>query len=68
MCKNNTQLKRLVTAGRENKSETVCGGVENTGTAQMQLGEQICAREYANSSFVRAVDWPPRRASAREGS
>lgn len=28
------------------------GGVENTGSMQLQLRERFCAREYANSSFV----------------
>lgn len=43
------------------------GEVERRAAAQMQLREQICAREYANSSFVSAVDWPLCRTSAREG-
>lgn len=28
------------------------GGMENTGSMQLQLRQRFCAREYANSSFV----------------
>lgn len=34
------------------------GGVQNTGSMQLQLRERFCAREYANVAFVWAVDWP----------
>lgn len=28
------------------------GGMENTGSMQLQLRQRFCARKYANSSFV----------------
>lgn len=34
---------------------------------QLQLRERFCAREYANSSFVWAVDWPLRCTPGGEG-
>lgn len=43
------------------------GGVENTGSMQLQLRQWFCAREYANSSFVWAVDWPLRCTPGGEG-
>lgn len=38
------------------RAEKRCG--DATDSMQLQLGERFCAREYVNSSFVWAVDWP----------
>lgn len=42
-------------------------GVENTGSVQLQLRDRFCAREYVNSSFVCAVDWPLHSSPGGEG-
>lgn len=64
-----TYLERLV-MGRVQKKQRErkeWRGVENMGSMQLQLRERFCAREYANSSFVWAVDWPLRCAPGSEG-
>lgn len=52
---------------KKRKKKRWRGGVENKRSMQLQLREQICAREYANSSFVWAVDWPLRCTPGGEG-
>lgn len=52
---------------RQRQREEWRGGVENMGSMQLQLRERFGAREYANSSFVWAVDWPLHRTPGGEG-
>lgn len=61
------QWKEYIKPERERERR---GCVENMDSMQLQLRERFCAREYANSSFVWAVDWPLHCApgSERRGS
>lgn len=72
-CARITEIRKLEEAadGRERGGGggvSVGAEVWRTGAAHMQLREQICAGEYANSRFVSAAaSLPVQRAAAGEG-